>query len=59
MHLCFLNADNDYQNHMFLNLIDEIQSQEKWMKTQVMINSECTFFDMIDTKYAKTWNLNI
>ena len=24
-----------------------------------MINNECTFLDIIDTKYVKTWNLNI
>ena len=24
-----------------------------------MMNNECTFFNMIDTEYAKTWNLNI
>ena len=59
MYLYFLNADNDYQNHTFFNLTDEIQSQEKWMKTWIMMNNEYTFLDMIDTKYVKTQKLNI
>ena len=59
MCLCFLNIDNNYWNHIFLDLTDEIQFQEKWMKTWIIMNNECTFLDMIDTEYAKTWNLNI
>ena len=59
MCLCFLSINNDYQNHMFLNLTNEIWFQERWMKTQIIMNNECTFLDMIDTEYAKTQNLNI
>ena len=59
MHLCFLSADNDYWNHTSFDLTDKIWFWERWMKTQVIINNECTFLDMINTEYVKTWKLNI
>ena len=62
IYLYFLNTDNDYRNHMSLNLINEIWFKEKWVKTQALINNECESISMIDTRYVqkqclKTWKL--
>ena len=61
-HLYFLSIDNNYKNHMFLNLISKIQFKEKWIKTWALINSRCKSTSMIDMKYVwkqhlKTWKL--
>ena len=60
MYLCFLSIDKNYKSHMFFNLISKIQFQKKWVKTWVLINSECESINTIDTKYVqkqylKTW----
>ena len=62
MHICFLSIDKNYRNHTSFNLISKVQSQEKWVKTQVLINSECELMSTIDTKYVQkqhlqTWKL--
>ena len=54
-----LSINKDYKNYIFLNLISKVQSCDKWIKTQVMINSEYTSKDLIDMKYAKEHHLNI
>ena len=59
MHLCSLSSDENYKNHTSLNLTDEVWSSEKWTKTWVMMNSECTFTGIIDTEYMKKQQLNI
>ena len=62
MHLCFLSINKNYKSHTFFNLTDEVQSQRKWMKTQVLIDSECKLMSTINTKYVQkqhlqTWKL--
>ena len=57
MHLCFLSIDKNYRSHMFLNLTDEIWFQEKWIKTWVLIDSECESISTIDMKYMQKWCL--
>ena len=59
MCLCSLSSDKNYKNHMFLNLTDKVWSSEKWTKTWVMMNSECTSISIINTEYMKKWQLNI
>ena len=53
MYLYFLNIDNNYKNYMFLNLINEIQFKEKWVKTQALIDSRCESTNMIDMRYIQ------
>ena len=62
MCLCSLSIDKNYRSHTFLNLTDEVWSQEKWVKTWVLIDSECKPMSTIDTKYMQkqhlqTWKL--
>ena len=52
MCLCFLNIDKNYKSHTSFNLIDEVQFQEKWVKTQVLINSEYKSWSTINIKYV-------
>ena len=56
-HLYFLNTDNNYKNHIFLNLINKIWFKEKWIKTQTLINSECESTNMIDMRYVQKHHL--
>ena len=53
MCLYSLNINKNYRSHMFLNLINKVQFQEKWVKTQVLINSRCKSMSTIDTKYVQ------
>ena len=60
MCLCFLSINKNYRSHMFLDLISKVWFQEKWVKTQVLINSKCKSMSTIDMKYVqkqylKTW----
>ena len=57
--LYFLNINKNYKNHTFLNLIDEIQFQRKWIKTWILINNKCELISMIDTKYVQKQHLKI
>ncbi len=62
MCLCSLSIDKNYKSHTFLNLTDEVQSQEKWVKTWALIDSECKSMSIINTKYMQkqhlqTWKL--
>ena len=50
-HLYFLSIDNNYKNHMFLNLISKIQFKKKWVKTQILINNKCKSTNTIDMRY--------
>jgi len=59
IYLYFLSSNENYKNHISLNLTDKIWSSEKWTEIWVMINSECTFIDIINMKYVKKWQLNI
>jgi len=55
--LCFLSTDKNYRNHTFLNLISKVWFQENWIKTQVLIDSECESFDTINMKYVQRQHL--
>ena len=57
MHLCSLSIDKNYKNHMSLNLTDEVWFQEKWVKTQALIDSECELMSTIDMKYMQRQHL--
>ena len=57
--LCFLNIDNNYRNHTFFNLTDKVWSQEKWVKTQALIDSRCKSMSTIDMKYVQKQCLQI
>ena len=53
MYLCFLSIDKDYKNHIFFNLISKIWFWRKWIKIQVLIDSECESMSTIDMKYMQ------
>ena len=62
MHLCSLSINKNYKSHTSLNLISKVQFQRKWMKTWVLIDSECELMNTIDMKYVQkqclqTWKL--
>jgi len=57
LHLCFL--DTEKKKNIFLDLNDKVWFLEKWTWIKAMIDSECTLYDVINDKYAKTWHLNI
>ena len=59
MHLCSLNINKNYKSYMFLNLIDEVWFQRKWMKIQALIDSECELMNTINMKYVQKQHLQI
>ncbi len=52
-----LSINKNYKSHTFLNLINEVWFQEKWIKTWALIDSECESWDTINMKYVQKQHL--
>ena len=59
MHLYFLSINKNYRSHTFLDLINKIQFQKKWIKIQVLINNKCELISIINIKYVQKQHLKI